>query len=94
MIYIGFFSYLLIISICFIIYSEITVTNILIRPNSNNKKQINIESLLSFLSNSFLYKTLWNKNTLDINFCFILCISCIIYFVAFYLNKNIQFIEL
>ena len=90
----NYFIYLLIISICFIIYSEITVSNILIRPNSQNKKQINIVSLVSILLNSFFYKTLWNKYTLDINYCFILCISSMIYFIAFYLSKNIHLIEL
>ena len=85
--------YLLLISILFIIYTEINLKHILIRPNSENKLTINLNSLLSFLIHPFHNLTLWNRSILDLNYCFILSISIIIYF-AFYIFKNIYILQL
>lgn len=70
-----------IITILFIIYIEISVGSILFRPNSLGKISININSLLSFLMNPFYKRDLWNLDTLDINYLFILIYSIIIYFI-------------
>lgn len=85
--------YLLFITILFIIYSEINLKNILIRPNSENKLTINLNSLLSFLIHPFYNLILWNRNILDLNYCFILSVSIIIYF-AFHIFKNIYILQL
>jgi len=88
------FLYFIIFTILFIIYSELSVTNILIRSDSQNNQSINLASLFHFLFHSFLYKTLWNVKTLDINFCFCLSLFFIFYFIAFYLRKNIYYLQI
>ena len=50
--------YISIITILFIIWSEYSVTNILIRENSKGKKTFNLNSLFGFLINPF-YKNLY-----------------------------------
>ena len=87
------FIYLFIITIIFVIYSELNVKNISFRPNSENKKVFHLNSLLSFLIHPFHNLFLWNKQLLDINYCFILSISLILYFCAFYLFKNIYILQ-
>ena len=88
------FLYFIIFTILFIIYSELSVTNILIRYDSKNNQSINLPSLFHFLSHSFFYKTLWNINTLDINYCFCLSLFFIFNFIAFYLRKNIYYLQI
>jgi len=88
------FLYFVIFTILFIIYSELSVTNILIRYDSQNNQILNLTSLFHFLSHSFIYKTLWNENTLDINFTFCLSLFFIFYFIAFYLTKNIYYLQI
>lgn len=71
--------YILIITIIFILWSEYSVTNILIRENSKGKKTFNFISLFGFLMNPFYKKTLWTYNTLDINYAFVLMYSLFVY---------------
>ena len=73
--------YLLIITLIFIFYSEISVGNILIRINSFGKKSLNFYSLFGFLIHPFRNWTLWDIKTLDINYAFIIIISLILYYV-------------
>ena len=77
--YLGF---LVIITILFIIYSEYSVGSILFRPNSMGKISINLYSLLGFLMNPFYKRDLWNLNTLDINYAFIMIYSLFIYYIC------------
>lgn len=88
------FLYFIIFTLIFIIYSELSVKNILIRYDSQNNQSINLASLFHFLSHSFIYKTLWNINTLDINYFFCLSLFFIFYFIAFYLRKNIYYLQI
>ena len=76
--YLGF---LVIITILFIIYSEYSVGSILFRPNSMGKISINLYSLLCFLMNPFYKRDLWNWNTLDINYAFVIIYSLFIYYI-------------
>lgn len=74
--------YISIVTISFIIWSEYSVTNILIRENSKGKKTFNLNSLFGFLMNPFYKKTLWTYQTLDINYAFILLYSLGIYYLV------------
>lgn len=74
--------YLGLITILFIIYSEYSVGSILFRPNSMGKISINLYSLLGFLMNPFYKRDLWNLNTLDINYAFIMIYSLFIYYIC------------
>ena len=81
------FVFVLIITILFIIWSEYSVTNILIRQNSKGKKTFNFSSLFGFLINPFYQKTLWTCKTLDINYAFVLMYSLGIYYLV--LNQTL-----
>lgn len=70
-----------IITILFIIYSEYSVGSILFRPNINGKISMNLYSLLGFLMNPFYKKYLWNWNTLDINYAFVIIYSVFLYYI-------------
>ena len=72
-------TYISIVTVLFIIWSEYSVTNILIRENSMGKKTLNLNSLFGFLLNPFHKRTLWTNQTLDINYAFILMYSVGIY---------------
>lgn len=73
--------YFIIITIIFIIYSEISVTNILLRPDSNGKITFNFKSLFYFLINPLTNRALWTFQTLDINYIFIIIFSYSMYFL-------------
>ena len=70
-----------IITIIFIIYSEYSVGSILFRPDSTGKISINLYSLLGFLMNPFYKRDLWNLNTLDINYAFIVSYFLFLYYL-------------
>ena len=74
-------TYISIVTILFIIWSEYSITNILIRENSIGKKTLNLNSLFGFLLNPFHKRTLWTNQTLDINYAFILMYSVGIYYL-------------
>ena len=77
-----FLGFLVIITILFIIYSEYSVGNILFRPDSKGKISMNLYSLFGFLMNPFYKRDLWNLNTLDINYAFVILYSLFIYYIC------------
>jgi len=74
--------FLALITILFIIYSEYSVGSILFRPNSMGKISINLYSLIGFLMNPFYKSDLWNWNTLDINYAFVIIYSVFLYYIC------------
>ena len=73
--------FLTIITIFFIIYSEYSVGQILLRPDSTGKISINLNSLFGYLMNPFYKRDLWTWNTLDINYAFVLIYSSFNFFI-------------
>jgi len=70
-----------IITILFIIYSEYSVGSILFRPNSMGKITMNFKSLFHYLMNPFYKRDLWNWQTLDINYAFVIIYSIFLYYI-------------
>ena len=69
-----------IVTFLFIAWTELTVGNIFLRTNSLGSKSLNWQSLLGFLSHPFRSSMLWTRDTLDINYAFVLLTTLILYF--------------
>lgn len=70
-----------IITLIFVIYSEYSIGQILLRPDSNGKTSLNFNSLFGYLINPFYKKDLWTWHTLDINYVFVLIYSFFIFYL-------------
>ena len=76
---IKYFVIFVIITLIFVIYSEYSVGQILLRPDSTGKITMNFNWLFGYLINPFYKRDLWTWKTLDINFAFVLIYSTFIY---------------
>ena len=76
---------LLIVTFCFIIYSEITIGNLLFRTNSTGSKSLNFSSMLNFMIHPLHNRFLWNIKALDINYPFIILLTS----GSYYLYKKL-----
>lgn len=71
--------YLLIITVLFLVYVEITVGNIIYRIVSSGEKKLNIYYGICYLLEPLTNTFLWNWKLLDVNYIFIITISIILY---------------
>ena len=74
--------FILIFTIFFIIFIEWYFGSIVFRPNSTNKMNINILSLVNFLIHPFHNSFLWNREVIIGNYPFMLGIGILIYQVV------------
>ena len=82
------YLFLILITLLFIIYTEYNVTGILFRFNSKGYKQINISSLINFMLHPLHNQFLWNLNSLDINYIFVLLTSILFYNIYYLIINN------
>ena len=83
----NYFLYILIITILFIIYVEITVGSILFRVNSSGYKSINLQSLFGFMIHPLTDKFLWNIRSLDMNYPFVVIFFSLLYYLKIFITK-------
>lgn len=76
-----YFIYIIVVTLLFVIYIELSVGGIALRVNSYGGKSLNLYSLLSYLVHPIHNSFLWNKNLLDVNYIFILSISSFLYYI-------------
>ena len=76
-----YFIYIIVVTLLFIIYIELSVGGIALRVNSSGGKSLNLYSLLSYMVHPIHNSFLWNKNLLDVNYIFILSISSFLYYI-------------
>jgi hypothetical protein len=71
--------FILIFTICFIIFIEWYFGSIIFRPDSSNNIVFNLSSLVNFLCHPFHNSFLWNPEVIIGNYPFMLFIGICIY---------------
>lgn len=71
-----------IVTVLFVLWSEYSVGNILFRNDSFGSKSLNWPSLVGFMSHPFRSTMLWTRETLDINYAFVIVTTIIMYYVV------------
>ena len=77
----NFIYYLLIITLLFIIYVELSVGNIIWRVSSDGIQHFQPSNIINYLINPFYNSFLWNIKLLDVNYAFVLGFSTINYLI-------------
>ena len=74
--------FILIFTLCFIIFIEWYFGSIIFRPDSSNTISINLPSLGNFLSHPFHNSFLWNREVIVGNYPFMLSMGIIFYYIV------------
>lgn len=77
----NYLTYIIIITVLFIIYVEYSVGGILWRQTSSGMKSFNFNSLFNYLIDPLRQRFLWNVKLLDVNYVFVVIVSSIIYYL-------------
>ena len=77
----NYLTYIIIITVLFIIYVEYSVGGILWRQTSSGMKSFNFNSLFNYLIDPLRHRFLWNVELLDVNYVFVVIVSSIIYYL-------------
>ena len=75
----NYFIYILIITLLFLIYVELSVGGIVYRVNASGKKNIQFGNIIHYLVDPLHNKFLWNPSLLDVNYVFVFLVSSILY---------------
>lgn len=75
----NYFLYILIITLLFLIYVELSVGGIVYRVNASGKKNIQFGNIIHYLVDPLHNKFLWNPSLLDVNYVFVFLVSSLLY---------------
>ena len=75
----NYFIYILIITLLFLIYVELSVGGIVYRVNASGKKNIQFGNIIHYLVDPLHNKFLWNLSLLDVNYVFVFLVSSLLY---------------
>ena len=75
----NYFIYILIITLIFLIYVEISVGGIVYRVNASGIKNIQLGNIIHYLVDPLHNKFLWNTSLLDVNYVFVFLVSSVLY---------------
>jgi len=76
----SFLGILGIVTLVYIGWVEYSVGNILVRTNARGSKSVNPSSLLNLMTNPFRNSYLWKRDTIDLNYPFIVGMTAIGYY--------------
>ena len=75
----NYFIYILIITVIFLIYVEISVGGIVYRVSAMGKKNFQLGNIIHYLVDPLHNKFLWNPSLLDVNYVFVFLVSSLLY---------------
>jgi len=79
----NYFIYILIITVIFLIYVEISVGGIVYRVNASGIKNFQLGNIIHYLVDPLHNKFLWNTSLLDVNYVFVFIVSSLCYKLKF-----------